>query len=183
MFVSSLAVRMALAVPFEARANWIFRMTEQDGARPDQLDAALHIVRRVGVFIPLLVIAPIGWIALGTDAIGVLLVALLCGCLFVEILMKRWTRIPFTCSYIPGKGFVPQSILIGFTSFIAFTTIGAGLAWGSRPGHPVAFSVDVMLCAAVLVMRRRRLKNWKEMPLDFEDQLPTEVNPLRLSPD
>lgn len=183
MFVSSLAVRMALAVPIEQRANWIFRMTEQDGARPDQLDAALHTVRRVGVFAPLLVIAPVSWLVLGTDAIAVLLVALLCGCLLVEILMKRWTRIPFTCSYIPGKGFVPQSILIGFTSFVVFTTIGAGLAWGNRPVRSASLTIDVVLCAAVLVMRWRRLQNWTETPLDFEDQLPTEVNPLRLSPD
>ena len=37
--------------------------------------------------------------------------------------------------------------------------------------------------AAVWLLRRRRLNRWKDMPLLFEDQLPTEVHPLRLSVD
>ena len=183
MFVASLAVRLALAVPIDQRANWVFRITESDGARVEQLDAAVHTVRRLGVVVPLLLVAPLEGMVLGWGAIGASAVALLCGWLLVEILMRHWTRIPFTCSYIPGKGFVPQSILIGFSSFVFFTTAGSGLAWGSVIGRTEAFVLDAMLLAGVLVLRRRRLLAWHATPLAFEDQLPVEVSPLRLSLD
>jgi hypothetical protein len=183
MFVASLAVRMALAVPIESRANWVFRMTEHDAGRADQLEAAVQTVRRVGAVVPVVFMAPLEWLVLGRDAIGVLIVALLCGWLLVEILMKGWARIPFTCSYIPGKGFVPQTILTGFVSFVAFTTTGAILARFSLTRHPGSFVLNGMLFAVVLALRRYRLNTWKDTPLAFEDQLPTEVNPLRLSVD
>ena len=182
-FVASLAVRMALAVPIEPRANWVFRMTEQDASRVPQLEAAVHTVRRLGVTIPVLLILPLEWLVLGRGAIVVLAVALLCGWLLVEILMKDWARIPFTCSYIPGKGFVPQTILTGLLSFVMFTTLGAAVARFSLTGRPGAFALDAILFAGVLALRRHRLSRWKNTPLAFEDQLPTEVNPLRLSVD
>ena len=183
MFVASLAVRLALAVPIDQRANWVFRITESDGARVEQLDAAVHTVRRLGVVVPVLLMVPLEGMVLGWGAIGVSAVALLCGWLLVEILMRHWARIPFTCSYIPGKGFVPQSILIGFSSFVFFTTAGSGIAWFSVLGRPPAFVLDAMLLASVLVLQRRRLIAWSGTPLAFEDQPPVEVSPLRLSPD
>jgi hypothetical protein len=181
MFVASLAVRMALAVPIEPRANWVFRMTEQNDARTDQLEAAVHIVRRLGALVPIAIIAPLQWLVLGRDAIGVVAVALLFGWLLVEILMKDWARIPFTCSYIPGKGFVPQTILTGFLSFVTFTTAGAALARFSLTGRPASFALNVLLFAGVVALRRHNLTKRSGTPLAFEDQLPTEVNPLRLS--
>jgi hypothetical protein len=183
MFVASLAVRMALEVPIEPRANWIFRTTEEEGTRTDQLNAALHAVRSLGVVAPVALVAPLGWLVFGRGAIGIVVVALLCGWLLVELLMKDWARVPFTCSYIPGKGFVPQTVLTGLVSFIIFTTAGAALARFTSTGHTVSFALDGILFAMVLALRHFRLNRWKVTPLAFEDQLPTDVNPLRLSPD
>ena len=174
---------MALVVPIEQRANWVFRMTEEDDARADQLDAAAHVVLQFGAISPVVLMFPLEWLVLGREAIGVVVVALLCGWLLVELLMKDWARIPFTCSYIPGKGFVPQTILTGLGSFVAFTTAGAGLARLSLTGHRGSFALNGLLFAGVLALRRHRLNKWKNTQLAFEDQLPTEVNPLRLSLD
>ena len=181
MFVASLAVRMALAVPIEPRANWIFRLTEQDAVRADQLDAAVNSVRRYGIIVPLVLTAPLEWVVLGRGAVGVVAVALLCGWLLVELLMKDWARIPFSCSYIPAKGFVPQLLLKGFASIVVFTTAGALLARFSVAGHQVVLTIDAVLVVMLLVLSRYRRHAWKHIPLEFEDQLPTDVNPLRLS--
>jgi hypothetical protein len=183
MFVASLAVRLALAVPIEPRANWVFRIAEQDVARRDQLEAAVHAVRRLGTIVPVVLLAPLQWLVLGGNAIVASMVALLCGWLLVEILMRDWVRIPFTCSYIPGKGFVPQTILTGLVSFITFTTAGALLVRFSLTSHPASLALNAMLFTAVFVLRRRRVNMWKRTPLAFDDELPTEVNPLRLSSD
>ena len=183
MFVGTLAVRMAFSVPVEQRANWIFRVTERADTRADQLDAALYTVRAIGIVGPILLVAPFSLVVLDIDGIVPMLVALLCGWLLVEILMKNWRRIPFTCSYIPGKQFVPQSILRGFASFVGFTMIGWALARLSAHGRPLSMVIDAVLLAAVLITRQQRVNSWSQAPLAFEDQLPTEVNPLRLSLD
>ena len=183
MFVVSLAVRMALAVPIEQRANWVFRMTEQETARIDQLAAATYTVLRIGAILPVVATAPLAWLVLGPLAIGPAIVTVLCGWLLVEILMKEWARIPFTCSYIPGKGFVPQTMLTGLASFVLFTSIGAALAQFSLRGTTTALAINAVLLAMALTLRQRRLNAARTTPLVFEDQLPTEVNPLRLSTD
>ena len=42
--------------------------------------------------------------------------------LFVEILMSDWSRIPFTCSYIPGKRIrAADPVLIAFVAFTLFS--------------------------------------------------------------
>jgi hypothetical protein len=183
MFVASFAVRMALMIPIEPRANWIFRITEHDAARVDQLDAAVHIVRRFGVIVPVVLTAPIQWLVLGRGAVGAVAVTLLCGWLLVEILMTGWARIPCACGYMPGKGFVPQRVLTRFSSFVFFTTVGAGLAGLGAAGRPGSFVFATVLLGVVVVLRRRRRRAWIDAPLAFEDHLPTEVNPLRLSPE
>jgi hypothetical protein len=43
--------------------------------------------------------------------------------------------------------------------------------------------VDAVLVSMALTLRRRRLNAARTTPLVFEDQLPMEVNPLRLSGD
>ena len=35
--------------------------------------------------------------------------------------MADWGRVPFTCSYIPGKGFVPQMCVKAFATYMTFT--------------------------------------------------------------
>jgi hypothetical protein len=183
MFSMTLAVRAALVVPIEPRANWIFRMTEPLDARRDQLRAAVQTVRRLGVILPLALTLPLQWAVLGRSAGLALAADLLCGFLFVEILMSGWQRIPFTCSYIPGKRFVPQSLLIGFVAFVLFTTIGYGVVQLSRSGRPGALVPNALLLGETLWLRRRRLINWTETPLAFEDQVPAEIQLLHLTAD
>ena len=120
MYIACRAVRLALRVPVEPRANWILRMTERDLWRANQLKAAAQIVRVLGVIAPIALTFPFQWLMLGMRAIPVLIATALCGFLYVELLMKDWARIPFTCSYIPGKQFVPQAVLIAIASFGGF---------------------------------------------------------------
>jgi hypothetical protein len=183
MFAATLAVRVALSVPIEPGANWVFRMTEQDEARPDQLEAAARTVQRLGVIVPAVLMFPLQWLVLGWSAALVLIPTLACGWLLVEVLLKDWERIPFTCPYIPGKGFVPQALLTGFLSFVLFTTFGSALAMVSRTGHPLGFVLIGIVVLAVVVLGRRRHTLWRRVPLAFDDRLPNEVNPLKLSVD
>ena len=52
------AVRLALSVPIDLRANWVFRMTEDEAIRADPIDAGVRAVLGLGV-------APLQWWLLG----------------------------------------------------------------------------------------------------------------------
>lgn len=97
--------------------------------------------------------------------------------------MADWGRIPFTCSYIPGKGFVPHMFAKGFASYLVFTlgtTVTLRVSLG-RPRVVVVVALIVGVAAGMLSLRRTR--HAPLTPLMFEDELPTEANPLRLTAD
>ena len=181
MFAMTLAVRAALVLPIEPRANWVFRMTEHDGSRVEQLNAVAGSFIRLGVIVPLAVIFPVEWAVFGRESLTAIAVAGMAGMFLVELQMSDWRRIPFTCSYMPGKRFVGLTLVIGFAAFMAFTSIGSGLFWHSLH-HPIG-ALAVMALLGALVWERRRRRAWlaRHEALLFEDTLPTEIEPLRLS--
>ena len=125
MFAMTLAVRAALVLPIEPRANWVFRMTEHDGSRVEQLNAVAGSFIRFGVIVPLAVIFPVEWAVFGRESLTAIAVAGMAGMFLVELQMSDWRRISFTCSYMPGKRFVGLTLVIGFAAFMAFTSIGS----------------------------------------------------------
>ena len=180
IFAAALAVRTAISIPLELRANWLFRVAEQDAARGDALRAASTAVGRLGVLTPVVALAPIHLATFGPHAVSSILLTLLWGWLYVEVLLRDWIRIPFTCSYLPGKRFVPQLLLIGFLSFVVFTTTGSVAVWAAR-GFPIrGLIIGAAVGAIAWSLRRRRLNGWRDMPIEFEDQLPTEIGGLKL---
>jgi hypothetical protein len=124
---------------------------------------------------------PNAWAMFGWEALVSTSVSFLAGLLLVELEMGEWRRIPFTCSYMPGKRFVGLTALIGFAAFVVFTTIASGLVLYSR-SHPIGWLLVMAVLGAVTWQRRRRrARLTRHTPLLFEDVLPNEVEPLRLS--
>jgi hypothetical protein len=156
-------------------------MTEKETARVDQLRAAIRTMVVLGVSAPIVAMLPVQWLLLGPQALVAAAATWIVGLLFAEVLMKEWARIPFSCSYIPGKGFVPQLLLKAFVSFVLLTTVGRGLVYVALAEPPRGFIPLGLVLALVLWLQHRRVERWKQTPLLFEDVLPTEVNPLRLS--
>lgn len=183
VFLATPAVRLALSVPIDLRANWIFRMTEDVATRGEAVAAGVRTVLGLGVALPIAIVAPLQWWLLGASVIALVVVEWLIGWLLVEFLMRDWLRIPFTCSYIPGKGFVPHMFVKGIGSYVVFTSFAGSLLQLSL-AHPPAVPAIVALLAAPagwLCCRRRRQARLAS--LAFEDELPTDVSPLRLNAD
>jgi hypothetical protein len=181
VFAMTLAMRTALVLPVEPRANWVFRMTEHDAARVDQIDAVIGAMVRFGVCLPLAMLFPIEWAVFGARALAPTAIALLAGVVLVELEMADWRRIPFTCSYMPGKRFVGLTALAGFAAFVVFTSIGSGLAYYSRTHAVGSLAVMATLTVVAWERRRRRARLTRHTPLLFEDALPSEIEPLHLS--
>jgi hypothetical protein len=183
MLLAIPAVRFALAVPLDLRSNWVFRMTEDAAGRAEVAAANVRVVLALGVALPLALIGPVQWWALGSSAAGIVGLEALMGWLAVEWVMKDWRRIPFTCSFIPGKRFVPLTFVKAFAAYVFFTT-GSTIILRVALALPVlGLVVALIVAAAAGALAWRRIREAPLAPLMYDDELPTDVNPLRLGAD
>ena len=178
MFVCGLGVRAALALPMEHRANWIFRLTEDKSTRCEQMRAVDQVVTTYVVGVPVAAAIPLLWVALGPTAVTAAAVVALVGLVFVHAVLLDWRRIPFTCSYLPGKRLVAHSLVFGFVAYLVFTLTGGWLVRTATAGTRQALMIATALSLVAWLLRRRRLVTWSETPLMFEDEFPDE--PLQL---
>ena len=180
MFACGVAVRAALALPIEHRANWVFQVTEDHAMRREQMRAVDRVVTAYVIGVPVLAATPLLWVALGPDAVLAGLVVASIGLVFVHAVLLDWRRIPFTCSYLPGKRFIGHSALIGFAACLLFTVISTGLVRTAL----VDVNQGLVITAALLIigywLRERRLATWKMTPLMFEDEFPDQMVQLQL---
>ena len=173
MFTAVLGLRAALLLPATGRAVWIFRVTEAEGSRSHQLAAVEHILVMYGVVLPIVITLPLlhqvfGW----RDTLRSLPLLGLMGLALVEIALKRWHRIPFTCTYLPGKRPVTHTFLLLLASFNGFTFLGMGFLHTALTGDSFLPVVLVMLAACAGGFHWLRVHTAENRPLEFEDELP-----------
>ena len=135
------------------------------------------------VVVPLALLGPVQWWVLGSSAAGIIALEALIGWLVVEWVMADWCRIPFTCSYIPGKGFVPHMFVKGFASSLFFTTITTLILRVSFARPRAALVVALIVGATAGALRLHRMRHAPLTPLMFDDELPMDIDPLRLNAD
>jgi predicted permease len=176
-----LALRYLFSLPVTLQANWMFQTAHQEG-RAAWLAAVQRFVIACGiapVFLASLpaTIAILGWLrALAVTALGAL-VALLC----FERLFRDWCKLPFTCSYLPGKQPVWMMLLRYALGMIYFAAIPPLLLTSS--GEAAAF---LALFTALLLLwrrwRRLRLAQWADAALLWEEAPEADLQALHLRP-
>ena len=119
-FFVLLGMRVLFTVPVELNSNWIFRLTE-NGRPSEYLAGARKLMIAVGIAPLTLGTFPIygflwGW---GYAARHLLLVSLIL-LLVLEYLMRGFPKIPFTCSFLPGKLNLKATIGIYAVLFLMF---------------------------------------------------------------
>jgi len=183
MIFAGVAARASFALPIEPKANWVFRTTESDAIRPEQLRAAAHVVGLLAVGMPVALTLPVQWIAAGPFAMFAGAATAAFGWAWTELVLRGWRRIPFTCTYLPGKHSVAQSALVAIAGFTLVTSFGGALEYQLLRGRVSVASAIVVaaLAAAALGLRRSRRALWREVPLRFDDELPGDVQPFPLS--
>jgi len=179
MFIFGLSVRAAIVLPMTHRANWIFRLTETNSNRSEQMRAVERIVVLHTVGLPLAAGVPlfsslIGW----KHALVAVLVTGSIGAVFIHAVLLDWRRIPFTCSYLPGKRFIVYTVVAGIAAFVLFAAVGVRLVRAALSANELAIAIATGLLVVAAILRRQRLAEWKETPLMFEDELPDQ--PLQL---
>ena len=113
-------LRAALQFPAELASNWVFRLTESSWAEVARTATRKRVL--VGGLLPVLLLTLPFEIAVWGWAQGAMhfFFQLTCGALLIELLFWTFTKVPFTCSWCPGRmnvALLAVAYLYGFTSY------------------------------------------------------------------
>jgi hypothetical protein len=165
-YCTLVGVRFAFEVPLDLRANWIFRLW-LDSERYDARSVARHVLLAFCVFWLVPIIFAItawrfGW------SIALLHTAMWAACtgVFVEILLIRFRKMPFTCPY---PAFHSQSSMIVLAYAFGFLLFSSYLPrldmWSLQ--HPIRAVFLVPLFAIAL----GALRWYRKQMLDMDKHL------------
>ena len=170
MCAAIVGTRVVFSVPLELRANWVFRVLPLPG-----VTGCLAAIRRS---LYLLAVGPT-WTILAVvlfwlwpwraAAEHVILLALL-SVIVAEISLHGFQKIPFTCSYLPGKSHIHMATL-AFVGLMFLTIKGAELERTAFDSPPLYASIAGVLAVAAAVARWRTTAQAisEESMVQFED--------------
>ncbi|MCU1236234.1 MAG: hypothetical protein JWP63_4201 [Candidatus Solibacter sp.] len=180
-FFTVSGLRAAFNFPAELRANWVFQICESE-ERSLHIRAARKWIALMGIAPLFLVLTPVeiwfrGWrLAFFhvTFALGLSLVLL-------NLLLVWFRKIPFTCSYFPGKTSMAVMAALYLAGFTTYSWSGADLE-GRMIESPLLFPIFyVAIAAALYGLSRLELR---ELVVDdaliYEDQPDPVVRSLEL---
>ena len=101
--VAVAGIRLIFSIPISLRANWIFRMTEllEVSAYVAAARRSLIAMSVLPIWLVVAIVLLMVW-PLRLAAEHLLALAMFGGCL-VEFSLLGFQKVPFTCSYLPGK--------------------------------------------------------------------------------
>ena len=175
-----IGLRASFLLPANSRANWVFRLLDFDERRRGHLTAVHRAFVWLAILPAIALSAPVQLLVLGLlPAARSWILAGLFGLLIVELVLTDWRRVPFTCTWLPGKRPLPLLVVFGLISLILVVVLGElmHLAIQSTGGLLV---LGGLLLSIVVGLRWRRLRTWALLPLQFEDEAPDVVQTLGL---
>ena len=173
-------MRHVFAVPAELRANWVFQVSDRGEARRC-LAGVKKSMLVVGVLPLIALLLPLhvlfwGW----RTALLHMLFGTVVSWLLVEVLLVNFEKLPFTCSYLPGKANLKVSwpiYLFGFTTYVSvFLTLEYWML--QRPVRFVWLAAVVALVQLALFIYRWRVG--RDVALVFDEQPEPLVRTLNL---
>jgi len=174
-------LRYLFSMPVALGANWMFQTNERE-CRHAWLSAVERFVAWCGIAPVLLAALPAQIAIFGAlRAVSVAILVFLTAFIAFEFLFRHWKKLPFTCSYIPGKR--PILATIGICALVAayFATVGELVLYCS--GEVTAFCALAVLEAVVWRrLRHARRRVWANEPLRFEEHLDDGPLSLGLQP-
>jgi len=174
--------RLIFEIPAEVRANWIFRLTERQ-TNPALFSGVRKAMIVLGT-LPILTLAfPIYALHLSFgEAAAACLLDCVLTLILIELLLLRFRKVPFTCSYLASKS---RNFVVWFGCWLMFSSYAYSLArledW--ILGHPAELVVSLAILLAGLgwlrVYNRRFVREGN--PIVFEEEPEPAVQTLDLS--
>ena len=161
-------LRYLFSLPDSLRANWLFQTNDRDGSAA-WLAAVERFVVCCGIAPLFLAALPAGIAILGwVRAAAVTALGFVSALLWFEALFRKWRKLPFTCSYLPGKQPV-WAILLRYA--LASSLLGpAGQLILYSSGELMAFlALFTFETALWWKWRAARRRTWADCKLCYEE--------------
>ncbi len=125
-FFLLVGMRVIFTIPAELEANWIFRLNENE-ERTRVILGVRKVMLLFGVLPICFFLFPFCSLLWGWEiaALHLVYVATL-SLILIEVLLLRFQKIPFTCSYLPGKANIK---LFWFAYLVSFMIYGYSISW------------------------------------------------------
>jgi hypothetical protein len=171
MACAVIGARLTFALPRDLPANWIFRLLAASGGPPliAARRRALVVISAAPVWLLSAAVLLLRWPPL--PAIGHLVVLGLLGAILVECCLWGAQKIPFTCSYLPGKSRYQMSAYVAAVT-LGPLTLPAAQTERDALLHAGRYAVIVGLLATLWIAARLR-SSWLSdgiLEPDFEDE-------------
>ncbi|SPE31032.1 conserved membrane hypothetical protein [Candidatus Sulfopaludibacter sp. SbA3] len=180
-FILVSAMRAAFNFPSELRGNWAFQLSETNNT--GECLAAMRKWIVMCAILPLFaVLAPVEFLCFPwTAALFHLAFGITLSVLLMELMFFDFRKVPFTCSYLPGKINLVGLVVIYCFGFTFYSGTMASLEeWlAVTPIAAAAFFAAAAIAYVLLDRWRERLLGGEPV-LDFEDPGDPEVRTLEL---
>jgi hypothetical protein len=176
------SLRVVASLPITLSANWIIRITQIRPARDYQKAVRMSWLA-LGLAPPLplmaaILVAAYPW----APALGHFLVMLCLGILLVELCLYTFPKIPFTCSYLPGKAQI--DFVFWACLMLIFRLLNEGAEIESRMLRHFLSCTGLILIAAIGAGAMRWLSESRASSTEdllFEEEYSSEVTSLKLN--
>lgn len=183
-FFLLLGMRVLFTFPVELGANWLFRLVDEEGDPVTALRAVRKMMIAAGIVPVCIASLPMYGLLWGWRiAFWHVLLSLLIALTVLEMLITGFYKIPFTCSFMPGKANLKATFTIYAVGFliIAFIMINLEL-WllmdTARTVKGVVFFSGLLAWAN---WRRRRDEEDPSARLVYEERANWQLNTLELT--
>jgi hypothetical protein len=170
-------MRALFGIPIEIKANWVFRFH----APEDRIHAAVDGARLallLAVVAPIAIAAGVLGVALWGPANGAihLGVTAALGVLLVDVLLVGLRKIPFACTYYPGRSRAPTLWPFFFMAFVVYAYVLAGAERAAMTSRLVLGVFSVSLAVGIAGLSHLRRRSLQRQPgLVYEEEEPGRI--------
>jgi hypothetical protein len=173
-----IGLRHLFSIPVELRANWAFRIVEGEGRRQwlQAIDRFVLFFGAMAMLVPFpLEAGLLGWRAVSEAALSAAF-----GLMSYEAIFSSWEKLPFTCSYLPGKKPMWMVALRLFALLALLPVVNAILLAGLYNWAWFASALLALLAIGAR-MRRARRQAWEEIRLRYDEAPEPAIHSLHLN--
>lgn len=182
MAFAVIGTRAVFALPLELRANWIFQLTAIRST-PQYL-AAIRRSLLVLAVAPVWILSTAVFLSLWPwpVALGHLTLLGIFGVVVADMWLHQFQKIPFTCSYMPGKANIHVTSLAYLIVFVTVAELVVRIELIALQTVPGFCKMLFVFCLVALWARRRTggLSRSSETQLQFEDTEKQDITALQL---
>jgi predicted permease len=164
----TVGLRYLFSLPVLLRANWIFQTVEAED-RPAWDAAVERFVVWVGIA-PVFAACLPATVAIFGPLRGIAVAMLGCGAslLFFERYFREWRKLPFTCSYLPGKQTVWLLVVRVAGASAVLGPVAQLILWASA--SQASFIATATLIGVIWRrLRSQRLREWAEFGMVWDE--------------